>query len=127
MALLHFKECALTSPFWKPDFGGRLDSTNVVMPQLALITEIGFDHTKVLGNRLRTIAGEKAGILKPGVPTIIGATNPGVREYFDRSPMRGDSPSDFPGKTHGSHTASCPMPAANSIWPLRPARTKAFS
>ena len=82
MAFLHFRDCRIDIAILETGLGGRLDATNVVIPELALITEIGFDHTKILGNRLRTIAGEKAGILKSGVPSIIGATNPGVREYF---------------------------------------------
>src|SRR5581483_1250588 len=51
--------------------GGRLDATNVVMPELCVITPIAFDHESMLGNTLEAIAGEKAGILKPGVPVIV--------------------------------------------------------
>ena len=52
--------------------GGRLDSTNVIIPELSIITTIGFDHTALLGNTLEQIAGEKAGIIKHGVPALIG-------------------------------------------------------
>ena len=52
--------------------GGRLDSTNVVTPVLSVITNIGLDHTQFLGETLAEIAGEKAGIIKPGVPVVIG-------------------------------------------------------
>ena len=53
--------------------GGRLDSTNIITPLLSVITNIGFDHTEFLGDTLAKIAYEKAGIIKPGVPCVIGA------------------------------------------------------
>lgn len=62
--------------------GGRLDSTNVVHPLLSIITNIGFDHTQFLGNTLAKIAGEKAGIIKHGVPVIIGETQPETQQVF---------------------------------------------
>ncbi len=52
--------------------GGRLDSTNILNPELAIITNIGWDHTNILGNSLQEIAGEKAGIIKENIPVIIG-------------------------------------------------------
>ena len=62
--------------------GGRLDSTNVLMPLLTVITNIGLDHTEFLGNNLSKIAREKAGIIKPGVPCIIGETHPQTMNVF---------------------------------------------
>lgn len=55
--------------------GGRLDSTNIILPELSVITNIGMDHMNLLGNTLTAIAGEKAGIIKPFVPVVIGETN----------------------------------------------------
>lgn len=52
--------------------GGRLDSTNIITPEVSVITNIGYDHTAILGNTLEAIAAEKAGIIKPGVPVVIG-------------------------------------------------------
>lgn len=52
--------------------GGRLDSTNIITPELSVITNISLDHTNILGNTLREIAAEKAGIIKPGIPVVIG-------------------------------------------------------
>ena len=52
--------------------GGRLDSTNIITPLLSVITNIGWDHMNMLGDTLQLIAGEKAGIIKPGIPVIIG-------------------------------------------------------
>lgn len=62
--------------------GGRLDATNVITPILSIITNIGFDHTQFLGNTLAEIAGEKAGIIKPGVPVVIGETHPETKAVF---------------------------------------------
>lgn len=62
--------------------GGRLDSTNVITPLLSVITNIGFDHTQFLGDTLDKIAFEKAGIIKPGVPVVIGETQPETEPVF---------------------------------------------
>ncbi|WEA03049.1 bifunctional folylpolyglutamate synthase/dihydrofolate synthase [Mucilaginibacter sp. SJ] len=62
--------------------GGRLDSTNVISPLLSVITNIGWDHMNMLGDTLQLIAGEKAGIIKPGVPVIIGEQQPEVANVF---------------------------------------------
>ena len=62
--------------------GGRLDSTNVLTPILSVITNIGMDHTEFLGNTLPKIAREKAGIIKPGVPCVIGETHPQTMNVF---------------------------------------------
>ena len=62
--------------------GGRLDSTNVLTPILSVITNIGLDHTEFLGNTLPKIAREKAGIIKPGVPCVIGETHPQTMNVF---------------------------------------------
>jgi dihydrofolate synthase / folylpolyglutamate synthase len=62
--------------------GGRLDSTNVIQPELSIITNIGFDHMQFLGDSLEKIAIEKAGIIKRNVPVIIGETQPELSELF---------------------------------------------
>ena len=62
--------------------GGRLDATNVIMPLLSVITNIGFDHTEFLGHTLKDIAREKAGIIKPGVPCVIGETDTETAPVF---------------------------------------------
>lgn len=63
--------------------GGRLDSTNILRPDISVITNIGWDHMRFLGNTLEEIAGEKAGIIKPGVPVVIGETLPETRPVFE--------------------------------------------
>ena len=70
MAFLIFKERAEIVVL-EVGLGGRLDATNVVTPELCVITPVSYDHESILGNTLTAIAGEKAGILKPGVPVVI--------------------------------------------------------
>jgi len=62
--------------------GGRLDSTNVITPLLSVITNIGWDHMNILGDTLKLIAGEKAGIIKPNIPVIIGEYQEEVADVF---------------------------------------------
>lgn len=62
--------------------GGRLDSTNIIEPILSVITNIALDHTQFLGSTLREIAGEKAGIIKPNVPVLIGETQDEIADVF---------------------------------------------
>lgn len=62
--------------------GGRLDSTNVITPELSVITNISFDHMALLGNTLEKIAVEKAGIIKQGIPVVIGETQPETEQVF---------------------------------------------
>jgi len=62
--------------------GGRLDSTNVLMPRVATVTSIGLDHTDLLGDTLEAIAKEKAGIFKSGVPAVIGEPAPAIRDLL---------------------------------------------
>jgi dihydrofolate synthase/folylpolyglutamate synthase len=62
--------------------GGRLDSTNIITPLLSVITNISWDHMNMLGNTLQLIAGEKAGIIKAGIPVIIGENQPETAQVF---------------------------------------------
>ena len=64
--------------------GGRLDATNLVVPAVSVITRIGLDHCDWLGDTIEKIASEKAGIVKPGVPVVLGANEPAVREVVSR-------------------------------------------
>ena len=72
--------------------GGRLDSTNVLTPVLSVITNIGLDHTEFLGTTLPQIAAEKAGIIKPGVPVVIGETAPATEPVFTARAQACQSP-----------------------------------
>ena len=72
LAMKLFAENHCDVVIWETGMGGRLDATNVVTPAASVITNIAFDHMKALGNTLAKIAGEKAGIIKPGVPVFTG-------------------------------------------------------
>jgi len=77
MAILYFAE--VSYPYyvvWETGLGGRLDSTNIVVPLVSVITNIGMDHTELLGDTVDKIAAEKAGIIKPGVPVVTAVEQP---------------------------------------------------
>lgn len=76
MALLHFARQRCDIATIEVGLGGRLDATNIVHPEVAVITSIAMDHCEILGDTLEAIAGEKAGIIKPGVPVVLGRVPP---------------------------------------------------
>jgi len=92
IALLHFVRRGATAAVLEVGLGGRLDSTNVCQPQVAVITSISFDHTRQLGNTLDAIAREKAGIIKPGVPTVSGVRDREAREAIREVAQQRNSP-----------------------------------
>jgi len=71
--------------------GGRLDSTNIITPDLSIITNIGFDHTQFLGDTLEEIANEKAGIIKKNIPVVIGETHSETKAVFRAKAIETDS------------------------------------
>lgn len=75
--------------------GGRLDSTNVITPLLSVITNIGLDHTQFLGDTLEKIAAEKAGIIKPCIPVVIGETQAETKPVFERVAAERNAPITF--------------------------------
>jgi dihydrofolate synthase/folylpolyglutamate synthase len=83
MALLIFAEDDVDSAVLEVGLGGRLDATNVVRPELCVISSIDFDHEAWLGRGLEAIAGEKAGILKPGVPAVFARQRPEAAPTLD--------------------------------------------
>jgi len=84
MGFLIFAEAATDMVVLEVGLGGRLDATNVVHPELCVITQIDFDHEKFLGISLEAIAGEKAGILKKGVPAVFSRQRPEVEPVLER-------------------------------------------
>lgn len=82
MAFEYFREQQVDIAVIEVGMGGRLDSTNVITPMISVITNISRDHMKFLGNTLAEIAFEKAGIIKPGVPVVIGETHPDSAPVF---------------------------------------------
>jgi dihydrofolate synthase/folylpolyglutamate synthase len=84
MALLVFAEERVDMVVLEVGLGGRLDATNVVSPDLSVVTPVDFDHEAFLGKSLESIAGEKAGILKPGVPAVFARQRPEAARVLDR-------------------------------------------
>lgn len=84
LGFLHFVQQRIEMAVLEVGLGGRFDSTNVCEPLLAIITSISYDHMRQLGNTLASIAREKAGIIKPGRPTISGVRAPEARPVIER-------------------------------------------
>lgn len=82
MAFSYFAEEKVDIAVIETGMGGRLDSTNIVTPILSIITNISYDHTQFLGNTLEAIAGEKAGIIKPNIPVVIGESQDETKKVF---------------------------------------------
>jgi dihydrofolate synthase/folylpolyglutamate synthase len=82
MAFLRFAEARVGIGIIETGLGGRLDATNVVDPELSVITSISLDHTEILGDTIEAIAAEKAGIIKPGKPVVIGLMPAGARRVI---------------------------------------------
>lgn len=82
MALAHFYKMDCDVVVVETGLGGRLDATNVIIPELSIITNIGLDHVAILGGTRKLIAGEKAGIIKKGVPVVIGEGDEEVAPVF---------------------------------------------
>ena len=79
LAFKYFEEAGVDIAVIEVGMGGRLDCTNIISPLLSVITNISFDHVQFLGNTLEDIAREKAGIIKPGIPVVIGETNAEIK------------------------------------------------
>ncbi|MBA3674312.1 MAG: bifunctional folylpolyglutamate synthase/dihydrofolate synthase [Chitinophagaceae bacterium] len=82
MALQYFNEQKVDIAIIETGLGGRLDSTNIITPELSIITNIGYDHMNILGDTLGKIAYEKAGIIKNKIPVVIGESIPETKDIF---------------------------------------------
>lgn len=98
MAFDHFRKHKVDIAIIETGLGGRLDSTNIIQPLLSVITNIGFDHTQFLGNTLEQIAFEKAGIIKPKIPVIIGEWNGKTAPVFKEKAKQENAPIHFASK-----------------------------
>lgn len=88
MALVHFKRNNCSIAVIETGLGGRLDATNIITPILSVITNISLEHTQFLGNDLTSIAGEKAGIIKPHIPVVIGRSSIETHEVFKNKAIK---------------------------------------
>jgi len=95
MAFWYFEQQGVDYAILETGMGGRLDSTNVVTPELSVITNIGKDHQQFLGDTLEKIAGEKAGIIKENIPVIIGETQEETKLVFTQKAQELNSPIEF--------------------------------
>ena len=134
LALAWFEQEAVDWIVLETGMGGRLDATNICEPELTLITNIGLDHTQWLGSTLAAIATEKSGIMKEGVPVIIGEAHVETREVFIQSARAKNAPlfwshsygiaTDLMGsyQTLNSHAAATALdllfPAERKVWEL---------
>lgn len=84
MAFDHFAKEKVDIAIIEVGLGGRFDSTNIIRPELSIITQIGYDHVSMLGDTLEKIAFEKAGIIKEGIPVVIGETHPATLPVFEQ-------------------------------------------
>jgi len=95
MAFDYFARKKVDIAIVETGLGGRLDSTNIITPEVSIITNIGMDHTEFLGNTLQKIAREKAGIIKQNVPVVIGESLPETKKVFEAKAAETSSPIIF--------------------------------
>lgn len=88
MAFDYFRREKVDMAIIEVGMGGRLDSTNIIIPEVSVITNIGLDHTQFLGNTLTLVAREKAGIIKPSIPVVIGETGDETQAVFEEVAAR---------------------------------------
>jgi dihydrofolate synthase/folylpolyglutamate synthase len=111
LAFDHFARRQVDIAIIETGLGGRFDSTNIVQPLLSVITNISFDHMNILGDTLPQIASEKAGIIKPGIPVVVGESHPETQAVFLSAARRCQSRLFFadqsvrvlPGPRNGQH------------------------
>lgn len=108
MAFRYFADEAVDVAVIEVGMGGRLDCTNIIRPDLCLITNISPDHTQFLGHTLAQIAAEKAGIIKPGIPVVIGETTPETRPVFLHKAQEAGAPIYFAEEEKANKQADYP-------------------
>ena len=92
MAFEYFAQQEVDIAIIETGLGGRLDSTNVIVPELSIITNIGWDHMNLLGNSLEKIAAEKAGIIKETIPVVVGEVIPETISIFEETAYEKNAP-----------------------------------
>ena len=108
MAFRYFADEAVDVAVIEVGMGGRLDCTNIIRPDLCLITNISPDHTQFLGHTLAQIAAEKAGIIKPGIPVVIGETTPETHPVFLHKAQEAGAPIYFAEEEKANKQADYP-------------------
>lgn len=100
LAFLYFARQQVSAVVLEVGLGGRLDATNIVTPKAAVITSISLDHTNILGNTLEAIAGEKAGIIKPGVPVVVAPQKVEAFQVIERTARQKSAPLSAVGRDY---------------------------
>ena len=118
MAFQYFKEKEVDIAVIEVGLGGRLDCTNIITPILSIITNISFDHTQFLGDTLAKIAAEKAGIIKRGIPIIIGEANDETRPVFSAKAQELNAPIEFAEDYNEVISAEC-IPGGGMLYHTR--------
>jgi dihydrofolate synthase/folylpolyglutamate synthase len=118
MAFQYFKDKEVDIAVIEVGLGGRLDCTNIITPILSIITNISFDHTQFLGDTLAKIAAEKAGIIKRGIPIIIGEANDETRPVFLAKAQELNAPIEFAEDYNEVISAEC-IPGGGMLYHTR--------
>ncbi len=105
MAFDHFAKHQVDIAIIEVGLGGRLDSTNIINPELSIVTNIGMDHMNILGDTLALIAKEKAGIIKRGIPAVVGERHPETDPIFEEAAQLVNAPLHFATDTLSASTA----------------------
>jgi dihydrofolate synthase/folylpolyglutamate synthase len=120
LGFLYFQKQNVEAAVLEVGLGGRLDATNVVLPSVTVVTSLSYDHTALLGNTLAEIAGEKAGIIKPGIPVVVSPQEQEAIEVIKRIAAERSAPLIQMGKDYlfepGTHTLK---EQRLKIWQLR--------
>ncbi len=115
LAFLHFSRSGVNAAVIEVGLGGRLDATNVVDPLVTVITSISYDHTNILGNTLAEIAGEKAGIIKPGVPLVTSPQQEEARQVIERIAAERGAPLTQLGRDYTFRRESSSLDAGQTV------------
>jgi dihydrofolate synthase/folylpolyglutamate synthase len=100
MAFDYFRTMKVDVAVIEVGLGGRLDSTNIITPEVSVITNISFDHMALLGNTLPEIAAEKAGIIKAQVPVVVGESSPETNPVFEKFARQAQTTLEFADQTY---------------------------
>lgn len=117
LAFLYFARQGVSVVVLEVGLGGRLDATNIISPMVSVITSISLDHTNVLGNTLAAIAGEKAGIIKPGIPVVVAPQKVEAFQVIERTALQKSSPLVVVGRDYQYRLNSFSLDGQNlSVW-----------
>jgi len=122
MAFDYFARLEVDVAVVETGMGGRLDSTNIITPDLSVITNIGHDHMEFLGDTMAAVAGEKAGIIKKGVPVVIGETQRQTAGVFRGKAEAMDAPCTFADRIYRCRLGRAPHGGAMRRYALRDLR-----